>query len=72
VAEGKILSGGPIVGRVALRFIIEADSSEHVDRTNQHRRRLEIGDAATASNDHRQQAMRPVAPCGHRRGTEEV
>jgi muconolactone delta-isomerase len=32
VAEGKILSGGAVVGRIALRFIIEADSSEHVDR----------------------------------------
>jgi muconolactone delta-isomerase len=32
VAEKKILSGGPVVGRVALRFIIEADSAEHVDR----------------------------------------
>jgi muconolactone delta-isomerase len=33
VAEKKILSGGPVVGRIALRFIMEADSSEHVDRT---------------------------------------
>lgn len=32
VADKAILSGGPVVGRVALRFIIEADSSEHVDR----------------------------------------
>jgi len=32
VAEKKILSGGPVVGRVALRLIMEADSSEQVDR----------------------------------------
>ena len=32
VAEKKILSGGAVVGRIALRFIIEADSAEHVDR----------------------------------------
>lgn len=32
VKEKKILSGGPVVGRIALRFIMEADSSEHVDR----------------------------------------
>ncbi len=32
VAEKKILSGGPVVGRVALQFILEADSSEQVDR----------------------------------------
>ena len=32
VAEGTILSGGVVVGRVAVRFIVEADSSEHVDR----------------------------------------
>jgi muconolactone delta-isomerase len=32
VAEKRILSGGPVLGRVALRFIMEADSSEHVDR----------------------------------------
>ncbi len=32
VAEKKIVSGGPVVGRVALRLIIEADSSEQVDR----------------------------------------
>ena len=32
VKEKKILSGGPVLGRVALRFIMEADSAEHVDR----------------------------------------
>src|SRR2546428_10423475 len=32
VAEKRILSGGPVVGRIALRFIVEADSSQHVDR----------------------------------------
>jgi muconolactone delta-isomerase len=30
--EKKILGGGPVVGRIALRLIIEADSSEHLDR----------------------------------------
>ena len=32
VAEKKILVGGPVVGRVALRFIVEADSSQEVDQ----------------------------------------
>ncbi|SRR3989442_259731 len=32
VKEKKILSGGPVLGRVALRFIMEADSAENVDR----------------------------------------
>ena len=32
VAEKKILAGGLIVGRIALRFIVEADSPEDVDR----------------------------------------
>ena len=32
VAEKKILAGGAVVGRIALRFIVEADSSEEVDR----------------------------------------
>lgn len=32
VADKRILAGGPVVGRVALRFVVEADSSEHVDR----------------------------------------
>jgi len=32
VAEGKILAGGPVAGRIALRLMIEADSPEHVDR----------------------------------------
>ena len=32
IKEKKILSGGPVLGRVALRFIMEADSAENVDR----------------------------------------
>ena len=32
VAEKKILAGGPVVGRVAIRFILEADSLPDVDR----------------------------------------
>jgi muconolactone delta-isomerase len=32
VAEKKILAGGPVVGRVALRFIVEADSLKDVDQ----------------------------------------
>jgi muconolactone delta-isomerase len=32
VAEKRILAGGAVVGRVALRFIVDAESSEHVDR----------------------------------------
>lgn len=32
VAEKKILLGGPVVGRIAVRFIIEADSLQDVDR----------------------------------------
>lgn len=31
-AEGKIVAGGPVVGRVALRFIVQADSPQDVDR----------------------------------------
>jgi muconolactone delta-isomerase len=31
-AEGTILTGGVAVGQIAVRFIIEADSPEHVDR----------------------------------------
>jgi len=31
-AEKKIVSGGPVAGRIALRLMIEADSSEEVDR----------------------------------------
>ena len=31
-AEGKILSGGVVAGQVALRFIVEANSVEDVDR----------------------------------------
>ncbi len=32
VAEKKILAGGPIAGRIALRFILEASSLQDVDR----------------------------------------
>ncbi|HYU42930.1 MAG TPA: muconolactone Delta-isomerase family protein [Vicinamibacteria bacterium] len=32
VTEKKILSGGAVAGRIALRFVMEADSAEHVDR----------------------------------------
>src|SRR5215467_9380765 len=32
VKEKKILAGGPVAGRIALRFIMEVDSAEHVDR----------------------------------------
>ena len=32
VKQKKILAGGPAVGRIALRFIAEADSPEDVDR----------------------------------------
>jgi muconolactone delta-isomerase len=32
MAEQKILSGGAVVGRVALRFIVEAESPAHVDQ----------------------------------------
>jgi hypothetical protein len=32
VAEKKILAGGPAVGRIALRFILEADSPQEADR----------------------------------------
>jgi muconolactone delta-isomerase len=31
-AEKKIIAGGPVVGRIALRFIIEAASPQEVDR----------------------------------------
>jgi muconolactone delta-isomerase len=31
LAEKKILAGGPVVGRIALRFIVEADSPQEVD-----------------------------------------
>ena len=33
VAERKILAGGPVVGRIALRFILEAESLQDADRT---------------------------------------
>jgi hypothetical protein len=32
VAEKKILAGGPVLGRVALRLIVQADSAQDVDR----------------------------------------
>ncbi len=32
VADKTLVSGGPVAGRVALRLMIEADSSEHLDR----------------------------------------
>src|SRR6266540_6048032 len=32
VAEKKIVAGGPVTGRVALRLMIDADSPEQVDR----------------------------------------
>ncbi len=32
VAEKKIVAGGPVLGRVALRFVAEADSLQDVDR----------------------------------------
>ena len=31
-AEKKIVAGGPIAGRIALRFMVEAESAEQVDR----------------------------------------
>jgi muconolactone delta-isomerase len=32
LAEKKILAGGTVVGRVAFRFIVEADSPQELDR----------------------------------------
>jgi len=32
VKERKIVAGGPVVGRIALRFIIEVDSPQDLDR----------------------------------------
>ena len=32
VAERKILAGGPVIGRIAVRFILQADSLQEVDR----------------------------------------
>ena len=32
IAEKKIVSGGPVIGRPALRLIVEADSLEEADR----------------------------------------
>ena len=31
-AEKRILAGGPVAGRIALRLMIEAESLEHLDR----------------------------------------
>lgn len=31
IAEKRIIAGGPIAGRIALRFMVQADSSEEVD-----------------------------------------
>jgi len=31
ISEKKILAGGPVVGSVALRFIVESDSTEDLD-----------------------------------------
>lgn len=30
--EGRILAGGPVVGRIALRFIAQVDSAQELDR----------------------------------------
>ncbi len=32
LAAKRIVAGGPVVGRIALRFIVEADSLQEVDR----------------------------------------
>ena len=32
LAEKKILGGGPVVGRIALRFLVEAASAQEVER----------------------------------------
>src|SRR5262245_38295765 len=32
VADGKIVAGGAVVGRIALRFILEADSAGQADQ----------------------------------------
>lgn len=32
VAAKKILAGGPVAGRIAVRFVLEVDSSQEVDR----------------------------------------
>jgi hypothetical protein len=32
VSERKIVAGGPVVGRIALRLVVEADSTADVDR----------------------------------------
>jgi muconolactone delta-isomerase len=32
VTEKKILAGGPVAGRIARRFVMEADSASHVDQ----------------------------------------
>jgi len=30
--EGRIIAGGPVAGRIALRFIADVESTEHLDR----------------------------------------
>jgi hypothetical protein len=32
VAEKKIIAGGPVIGRIALRFLVQTDSVQEVDR----------------------------------------
>ena len=32
VREGRIVAGGPVAGRIALRFVADAESSEQLDR----------------------------------------
>ena len=32
LSEKKIVAGGPVVGRIALRFLVEAESAEEADR----------------------------------------
>lgn len=32
VREGRIVAGGPVAGRIALRFIADVESSEQLDR----------------------------------------
>jgi hypothetical protein len=32
MAEKKVIAGGPVIGRIALRFIVEADSLGDVDQ----------------------------------------
>ncbi len=32
VKEGRILAGGPVAGRIALRFIVEVESAQQLDQ----------------------------------------